>query len=101
MLDDNSVHERREAREWCAANAAELVFPPTHSSWLNRIECEFAALRYFALNGTAHRTHAEQDVAIGDDTRWRNQYARPIRDFAPGSKIQRPGLRTQRCVTRH
>jgi hypothetical protein len=27
----------------------ELVFLPTYSSWLNWIEPEFAALRYFAL----------------------------------------------------
>ncbi|MGY1900844.1 hypothetical protein [Nocardia gipuzkoensis] len=40
--------------------------PTTYSSWLNRIECEFAALRYFALNGTDHRSHIEQDTAIGD-----------------------------------
>lgn len=37
------------------ANAVVLVFLPTYSSWLNRIECEFSALRYFALNGTDHR----------------------------------------------
>ncbi|CCH19889.1 Putative transposase [Micromonospora lupini str. Lupac 08] len=35
------------------------MFLTTCSSWLNWIEAEFAALRYFALNGTDHRTHAE------------------------------------------
>jgi DDE superfamily endonuclease len=30
--------------------------------WLNWIEAEFAALRYFALNGTDHRTHGEQNT---------------------------------------
>ncbi|WP_245400241.1 hypothetical protein [Nocardia albiluteola] len=74
---------------------------------MNRIECEFAALRYFALNehvhgveaesrcvaapfGTDHRSHAEQDAAIGDYIRWRNQHAGPVRDFAVGSKIRYP-----------
>jgi hypothetical protein len=38
------------------------VFLPTYSSWLNWIEAEFAALRYFALNGTDHRSHTEQDT---------------------------------------
>lgn len=90
IVDNYSVHKRREVREWCVANEIELVFLPTYSSWLNRIECEFAALRYFALNGTDHRTHAVQDAAIGDYIRWRNQHARPIRDFAVGSKIRRP-----------
>lgn len=30
-------------RRWCAGNDVELKFLPTYSSWLNRIECEFAA----------------------------------------------------------
>jgi len=90
ICDNYSVHKRREVREWCAGNAVELVFVPTYSSWLNRIECEFAALRYFALNGTDHRSHDEQDTAIGDYIRWRNSHAEPIRDFAVGSKIRHP-----------
>ncbi|MCC3317865.1 MULTISPECIES: IS630 family transposase [Nocardia] len=90
ILDNYSVHKRREVREWCADNAVELVFLPTSSSWLNRIECEFAALRYFALNGTDHRSHDEQDDAIADYIRWRNQHAGPVRDFAVGSKIRHP-----------
>ncbi|WP_330254542.1 hypothetical protein OG874_08360 [Nocardia sp. NBC_00565] len=56
---------------------------------MNRIECECAALRYFALNGTDHRSHHEQDAAIGDYIRWRNQHAGPVRDFAVGSTIRR------------
>ncbi|MET8779497.1 hypothetical protein ABZV58_31245 [Nocardia sp. NPDC004654] len=67
---------------------------------MNRIECEFAALRYFALNGTDHRSHGEQDDAIGD-IRWRNQHAGPVRDFAVGSKIRQAGLPTEGCLTRH
>jgi transposase len=77
-------------REWRAANGIELVFPPTYSSWLNRVECEFAALRYFAFGGTDHRSHDKQDTAIGDYIRWRNQHAGPVRDFAVGSKIRHP-----------
>ncbi|GAB2838656.1 hypothetical protein GCM10027074_01220 [Streptomyces deserti] len=30
---------------------------PTNSSWLNRIEAQFTALRYFALDGTDHTRH--------------------------------------------
>ncbi|WP_231390344.1 hypothetical protein [Nocardia sp. CNY236] len=68
----------------------ELVLLPTYSSWLNWIESEFAALRYFALNGTDHRSHDEQDAAIGTYIRWYNQHARPKRDFAVNSKIRHP-----------
>ncbi|MGY2093171.1 transposase [Nocardia gipuzkoensis] len=90
ICDNYSVHKRAEVRARCAANAVELVFLPTYSSWLNRIECEFAALRYFALNGTDHRSHGQQDDAIGTYVRWRNQHAGPVRDFAVGSKIRHP-----------
>ena len=41
-------------------------------------------MRYFALNGTDHRTHAEQGDAIAMYIRWRNARAQPKRDFAPG-----------------
>jgi hypothetical protein len=37
---------------------------PTNSSWLNRIEAQFTALRYFALDGTDQRTHQEQASMI-------------------------------------
>ncbi|MFI9415113.1 IS630 family transposase [Nocardia gamkensis] len=90
ICDNYSVHKRAEVKTWCAANAVELVFLPTYSSWLNRIECEFAALRYFALNGTDHRSHGEQEEAISTYIRRRNQHARPVRDFAVGSKLRHP-----------
>jgi hypothetical protein len=44
-------------------------------------------LRYFALDGTDHRTHAEQGQAIARYMRWRNARAEPKRDFAPDSVI--------------
>ncbi|WP_436799057.1 transposase [Micromonospora fulviviridis] len=86
ILDNFSPHKHPEVRAWCAANQVDLVFLPPYASWLNWIEAEFAAVRYFALNGTDHRTHAEQDAAIGDYIRWRNQRARPKTGFATGSK---------------
>jgi transposase len=90
ILDNFSPHKHPEVRAWCAANQVDLVFLPTYASWLNWIEAEFAAVRYFALNGTDHRTHAEQDAAIGQYIRWRNQRARPKSGFAINSKIRHP-----------
>ena len=55
---------------------------------LDRVE--FAALRYFALNGTDNRSHAEQNAAIGAHIRWHNRHAHPKRDIAIGSKIRQP-----------
>lgn len=46
--------------------------------------------RYFALNGTDHHSHDEQDDAIAAYIRWRNQNAEPKRDFAVKSKIRLP-----------
>ncbi|GGV07833.1 hypothetical protein GCM10010502_73610 [Kitasatospora aureofaciens] len=83
-----------------APNDIELVFLPTYGSWLNWIESEFAALRYLVLNGTDHRSHGEQNAAIGAYVRWRNARAEPKTSFAPDSPIRTwteyPG---QGCLT--
>jgi transposase len=88
IMDSFSPHKHPQVLTWAAANGVELVFLPTYASWLNWIESEFAALRYFALNGTDHRTHAEQGDAIAGYVRWRNARAQPKRDFAPDSVIR-------------
>ena len=49
---------------------------------------EFAALRYFALNGTDHRSHAEQNAAIAGYVRWHNARAQPKVNFAVDSSIR-------------
>ncbi|MGW0964270.1 transposase [Streptomyces gelaticus] len=88
MLDNFSPHKHAEVRSWVTANDVELVFLPTYGSWLNWIESEFAALRYFALNGTDHGSHGEQNATIGAYVRWRNARADPKTNFAPDSPIR-------------
>jgi transposase len=39
---------------WATASNVEIAYTPTNSSWLNRIEAQFTALRYFTLDGTDH-----------------------------------------------
>jgi transposase len=90
VLDNFSPHTKDKVRGWCAANDVELVFTPTNASWLNWIECEFTALRYFALNGSDYPDHKTQDTAIGRYVRWRNKHAKPKTTFAIGSKIREP-----------
>ena len=90
VLDNFSPHKKVEVRGWCAANEIELVFTPTNASWLNWIECEFTALRYFALDGTDYPSHEVQQTAIARYVRWRNKHARPKTRFAIGSKIRQP-----------
>ncbi|MEU8769951.1 IS630 family transposase [Streptomyces griseus] len=60
---------------WAAANSVEIAYTPTNSSWLNRIEAQFTALRYFALDGTDHASHKAQGSMIRRYIIWRNKHA--------------------------
>lgn len=60
---------------WAAANNVEIAYTPTNSSWLNRIEAHFTALRYFTLDGTDHVSHKEQASMIRRYIIWRNRHA--------------------------
>jgi hypothetical protein len=46
----------------------------TRRGW-NRIEAQFQALRYFALDGTDHHSHAEQASMIRRYIIWRHRQA--------------------------
>jgi transposase len=60
---------------WATANNVEIAYSPTGCSWLNRIEAQFTALRYFALDGTDHASHKEQASMIRRYIIWRNNHA--------------------------
>ncbi|ELB92685.1 transposase [Rhodococcus wratislaviensis IFP 2016] len=65
----------RRVANWAEANNVEIAYTPTNSSWLNRIEAQFTALRYFALDGTDHSSHREQASMIRRYIIWRNKHA--------------------------
>jgi hypothetical protein len=90
ICDNYSPHHKAEVKAWCAAHDVELVFTPSNASWLNWIECEFTALRYFTLDGSDYPSHPAQETAIAGYIRWANHRAHPKRRFAVGSKIRRP-----------
>lgn len=79
VLDNFSPHlsTKKDQRvgDWAAANNVEFAYVPTNASWLNRIEAQFQALRYFALDGTDHRSHDEQNSMIRRYIAWRNRNA--------------------------
>ncbi len=79
ICDNFSPHltTRKDKRvgQWAAANNAEIAYTPTNASWLNRIEAQFTALRYFALDGTDHASHHEQASMIRRYIIWRNNHA--------------------------
>ena len=60
--------------DWAAANNVELAYVPFYGSWLNRIEAQFTGLRYFALDGTDHPSHAAQSSMIRRYIIWRNHH---------------------------
>ena len=66
--------QRCPGRTWAAANNAEIACTPANSSWLNRIEAQFAALRYFTLDGTDHSSHKEQVSTTRRYIIWRNNH---------------------------
>jgi transposase len=78
VLDNFSPHlsTKKDQRvgDWAAANNLEMAYVPTNASWLNRIECQFTALRYFTLDGTDHHSHEEQNSMIRRYIAWRNRH---------------------------
>jgi transposase len=79
ICDNFSPHltTRKDQRvgQWAAASNAEIAYTPANASWLNRIEAQFTALRYFALDGTDHASHREQGSMIRRYIIWRNNHA--------------------------
>ena len=93
VLDNFSPHlstkTDRRVGEWAAANNVELAYTPTYSSWLNRIEAQFQALRYFALDGTDHASHREQASMIRRYIIWRNRNAhdKALRELVKNANV--------------
>ena len=93
VLDNFSPHlstkKDRRVGQWAAANNVELAYTPTYSSWLNRIEAQFQALRYFALDGTDHASHHEQASMIRRYIHWRNRHAhdQALRDLVKRANV--------------
>ncbi len=79
VLDNFSPHlstkKNTRVGDWAEANNVELAYTPFYGSWLNRIEAQFTALRYFALDGTDHPSHEEQGRMIRSYIAWRNRNA--------------------------
>ena len=79
ICDNFSPHQSTRVdsrvRDWAAANNVEIAYTLFYGSWLNRIEPQFTALRYFTLNGTDHDSHREQASMIRRYIAWRNRHA--------------------------
>jgi transposase len=79
VLDNFSPHlatnSDSRVTDWARDNNIELAYVPTYASWLNRIEPQFTALRYFTLDGTDHPDHPAQARMIRRYIAWRNRHA--------------------------
>jgi len=62
---------------------------PFYASWLNRIEAQFTALRYFALDGTDHDSHEAQGRMIRRYIAWCNRNAddRALRELIKRANV--------------
>jgi hypothetical protein len=102
VLDNFSPHlttkTDRRVGNWAAANNVELAYVPFYGSWLNRIEAQFTALRYFALDGTTQPPRAGQhDPPL-------HRLAEPARHRSQAPQGHPPGRDHQEgegCLTRH
>jgi hypothetical protein len=78
VCDNYSPHltTAKDARvaAWAAASNVEFACTLANSSWLNRVEAKFTALRYFTLDGTGHASHKEQASMIRRYIIWRNNH---------------------------
>lgn len=93
VLDNFSPHltTKTDTRvgDWAGENNVELAYVPFYASWLNRIEAQFTALRYFALDGTDHPSHAAQGRMIRRYIGWRNRNAddRTLRELVNRANV--------------
>jgi transposase len=93
VLDNFSPHRSttKDPRvgDWATANNVELAYVPFYASWLNRIEAQFQALRYFTLDGTDHDSHDEQGRMIRRYIAWRNRNAhdRALRELVKRANV--------------
>ena len=63
ILDNAKYHLKHEVQDYAAQHKIIFYWTPTNASWLNRIECHFAALRKFALENTYYRSHEQMQAA--------------------------------------
>ena len=59
--------------EWAKHHNVRVYLTPTNGSWLNRIECQFTALKKFAMKPSDYQSHEEQQAAIESYLTWRNR----------------------------
>jgi len=72
VLDNYGTHLSKPVLKWAHGHGIKFYWVPTNASWLNRIECQFRALKKFALDNSDYHSHEELQQAIQSYLDWRN-----------------------------
>jgi transposase len=72
VMDNYGTHIMASIQAWAKSHNVRIYLTPTNGSWLNRIECQFTALKKFAMKPSDYRDHEEQQAAIESYLTWRN-----------------------------
>jgi transposase len=73
VMDNLSTHWTSDIRQWATDNRVELVPTPTYASYLNRIECHFAAIGEFVIKNADYPDRATLQKAMADYICLRNR----------------------------
>jgi transposase/DNA-binding Lrp family transcriptional regulator len=73
VMDNYGTHIMDTVLAWAKSHNVRIYLTPTNGSWLNRIECQFTALKKFAMKPSDYRSHEEQQAAIESYLTWRNR----------------------------
>jgi hypothetical protein len=70
VMDNFSPHLSTKKDQRVGEQQGRVGLRAHQPSWLNRIECQFQALRSFILDDTDHRSHEEQNSMIRRYIAW-------------------------------
>ena len=73
ILDNLSTHWTADIRGWADHNRVELIPTPTYASYLNRIECHFAAIAEFVIKNADYPDWPSLQKAMADYICLRNR----------------------------
>ncbi len=72
VLDNITYHSRPEVLAYASTHGIRFYWTPKYASWLNRIECQFTAMRKFTLDNTDYASHDAMQAAMRSYLAWRN-----------------------------
>jgi len=73
VIDNLSTHWTNDIRVGAANGRVELVPTPTYASYLNRIECHFAAIAEFMIKNADYSDSPTPQKAMADYSHLRNR----------------------------